>query len=63
MTDAKREGNKRYKARHDKIKVQPQAEAGERIREAAAASGKSIQRYILDAVQARMEKDGFVMGE
>nr|DAH32740.1 MAG TPA: Protein of unknown function (DUF1778) [Caudoviricetes sp.] len=37
--------------------VRPSKEDGAAIRAAAAAAGQSVQRYILDAVAARMAAD------
>lgn len=57
-TQAKREGNARYAAKLDQIRVQPPKEEGAAIRAAAAAAGMSVQRYVLDAVRERMEREG-----
>lgn len=43
---------KRYQQGRDNIMIRPDKETGQRIREAAAAAGLSVQRYILDAVEA-----------
>ena len=56
-TEAKREGNKRHQLKLDRIVIQPSKEEGERIRAAAAASGESLQGYIMSAVRDRMERD------
>ena len=56
-TEAKREGNKRHQLKLDRIVIQPSKEEGARIRAAAAASGESLQGYILSAVRDRMERD------
>ena len=54
MSQAKKEGNARYIAKLDVIKVQPLKDEGAQIREAAAAAGMSLQGYILQAVRAQM---------
>lgn len=58
MTDAQIRAQAAYRKRHlDRIELSPQAETGAAIRSAAAQAGQSVQRYILDAVQARMERE------
>ena len=42
----------RYQKARDNIMIRPDKETGARIRAAAAAAGKSVQRYILDALEA-----------
>lgn len=46
----------KYNKAHDYFGIRPDKETGAAIRQAAAAAGQSVQRYILDAVQSRMEK-------
>lgn len=53
-TDAQRRAVIAYNKRQDNIMVRPSKEDGAAIRAAAAAAGQSVQRYILDAVAARM---------
>lgn len=43
----------------DYFGIRPDKETGAAIRQAAAAAGQSVQRYILDAVQSRMEYDAW----
>ena len=57
-TPAKRAANARYASKLDQLRVQPSREIGAAIRAAAAASGQSVQRYILDAVRERMAREG-----
>ena len=45
----------KYNKAHDYFGIRPDKETGAAIRQAAAAAGQSVQRYILDAVQSRME--------
>lgn len=56
-TRAKLEGNARHIAKLDRIELKPYKEEGAEIRAAAAAAGQSVQRYILDAVRERMERE------
>lgn len=53
-TDAQRRAVSAYNKRQDSIKLRPSPVEGKAIRAAAAAAGQSMQRYILDAVAARM---------
>ena len=46
----------KYNKAHDYFGIRPDKETGAAIWQAAAAAGQSVQRYILDAVQSRMEK-------
>lgn len=48
---------KRAQAKCDSITIRPKKEIGQRIRAAAAAAGLPLQRYILQAVQEKIEKD------
>ena len=56
-TEAQRRAVIAYNKRQDNIMVRPSKEDGAAIRAAAAAAGQSVQRYILDAVAARMAAD------
>lgn len=57
VSEAKRITDARHQAKLDQIMVRPYKEEGQLIREAAKAAGKSLQGYILEAVQERMERD------
>lgn len=48
---------KKHQAKCDAIMLRPSKERGERIRRAAAEAGESLQGYILQAVQERMERE------
>lgn len=54
---AKLDGNKRHVEKLDNIMIRPYKDEGAQIRAAAEESGQSLQRYILDAVHAYMERD------
>jgi len=60
VSEKKRITNDRYNAKCDVIVVKPLKPVGERIRNAAAKSGRSLQGYILDAVdhQISIDEDG-----
>lgn len=49
----------KYNKAHDYFGLRPDKETGAAIRQAAATAGQSVQRYILDAVQSRMEYETF----
>lgn len=53
MTAAERV--KKYQQTRDAIMLRPSKEHGQRIRDAAEAAGQSVQAYILEAVDKRME--------
>lgn len=47
------------RSHNDRIQLNVPTDFGARIREAAKASGQSIIAYISQAIQERMERDGF----
>lgn len=47
----------KYNRSHDSITLRPDKETGKAIRDAASASGKSLQNFILDAIHEIMERD------
>lgn len=53
----KAETNAAHMAKLDRITLWPHKAEGERIRAAAAASGKSLQGFILDAVREKLPAD------
>lgn len=57
VSEAKRITDARHQAKLDQIMVRPYKWEGQAIRDAAASAGVSVQRYILDAVRERMERD------
>ena len=54
MTDAHNRASAKWNASRDNIMVRPTKEEGQKIREAAANAGQSVQAYILQAVRERM---------
>lgn len=53
-TEAQSKASTKYNKSRDNIMVRPTKEEGQRIREAAAAAGISVQQFILDAVRMKM---------
>lgn len=51
--------NKAYMGKCDRIAIKPLKPTGAAIRAAAFASGQSLQAYIIQACQERMEREGF----
>ena len=58
VSKAHKKASYKYNANRDSITIRPERSKGAAIRAAAVASGKSLQNYILDAINARMEQDG-----
>lgn len=58
VSAAKRKANDKYMAKCDRLYIKPRKEDGQRIREAAAAAGQSIQKYIMQAIEERMAREG-----
>lgn len=57
MSDAHNRASAKWNASRDNIMIRPTKDHGRRIREAAAAAGQSVQQYVLEAVDARMERE------
>ena len=57
VSPTKRKANDAYNAKCDCIMLRPLKPEGERIRQAAKDSGKSLQGFILDAIRAYMEEN------
>lgn len=58
VSEAHKKASYKYNASRDSITIRPERSNGAAIRAAAVASGKSLQNYILDALDARMEQEG-----
>lgn len=56
-TEAQKRASTAYNKSRDNIMIRPTKEHGAKIRAAAAAAGQSVQAYILQAVDARMNND------
>ena len=57
VSENKRKSLDAYNATCDYISLRPKKERGLEIRAAAKAAGQSLQGYILEAVQERMDRD------
>ena len=57
ISEKKKASNARYDEKCDIIYLKPLKARGTAIRAAAAASGQSLQGYILQAVEERMERE------
>lgn len=57
ISEKKALSDKRYHEKLDRIVIQPYKERGAQIRAAAEAAGQSLQGYILQAVEERMERE------
>ncbi len=57
LSEAKKAADKRHTAKLDQIMIRPYKEKGAEIRHAAKTRGMSIQAYILEAVQMRMDRE------
>ena len=55
-TEAEKAAVLKYQRSRDNIMIRPTKEEGQQIRQAAADAGQSVQQYILQAVEDRMEK-------
>lgn len=56
MSDAQKKANKKYLDSMAEIKVRLKPEDKARWTQAAEAQGKSLQRFIIDAVEAAVSK-------
>lgn len=57
MALSKADQVKRAQAKCDAIMLRPKKEDGRRIREAALKAGLPLQRYIIQAVEEKIERD------
>jgi len=57
VSEAHNRASVKYNSSKDNIMIRPDKPEGARIREAANASGQSIQNYVLEAVRQRMERE------
>ena len=48
LSDSKKRANAKYNSKCDQIMLKPLKEDGNKIRQAAEKSGKSLQKYCLD---------------
>lgn len=57
VSEAHKKASNKWNSSRDNIMIRPTKEVGASIRAAAAAAGVSVQIYILQAVQEKMERD------
>ena len=55
-SEARIRANVKYNKSRDNIMIRPRKDIGQQIRQAAADAGQSVQQYILQAVNDRMQK-------
>lgn len=58
VSEAHKKASYKYNASRDSITIRPERSKGAAIRAAAEERNQSLQKYILDAVRARMEQEG-----
>jgi predicted DNA binding CopG/RHH family protein len=58
ISEKKKARNNRYTKKCDSINIRPIKERGAKIRQTAANAGMSLQGYILQAVEEKMEREG-----
>lgn len=56
-SEARIRANVKYNKSRDNIMIRPSKEIGQQIRRAAADAGQSVQQYILQAVNDRMNTE------
>lgn len=56
-SEARIRANVKYNKSRDNIMIRPSKETGQQIRQAAADAGQSVQQYILQAVNDRMNTE------
>lgn len=56
-TDARKKANKKYQDSLDSFSVRTTKEHGQAIRDAAKQAGQSLNQYVLDAIDMKMESD------
>jgi predicted HicB family RNase H-like nuclease len=57
ISEKKKVSNAKYNKKCDNINLRPLMEDGARVRQAAADAGQSLQGYIMQAVNERIERD------
>lgn len=62
-TDAQKRASTNYNRKQDNIMIRPSKAEGAAIRAAAAAAGKSVQGYVLEAVREKMGRGSALPGE
>ena len=62
-TDAQKRAVRKYQQGQDNIMIRPSKDKGGAIRAAAVAAGQSLAGYLRQAVDERMQRDGFTPPE
>lgn len=57
VTEAHTRASVKYNKGRDNIMIRPTKEEGQKIRQAAADAGQSVQQYILDTLRKRREAE------
>lgn len=57
VSEAHKRASNKWNSSRDNIMIRPSIEIGKAIRAAAVAEGKSVQAYILQAIQEKMERE------
>lgn len=57
VSEAHKKASAKWNASRDQIMIRPTKEKGNAIREAAAAAGVSVQKFVLLAVEKYMEEE------
>lgn len=63
ISATKRRNNDNYNAKCDYISIRPIKARGQKIRQAAEDAGQSLQGYILQACEERMQRDAANAGQ
>ena len=56
-TEAQKKASIKWNSSRDNIMIRPDKETGAQIRQAAADAGQSVQQYVLQAVNDRMNTE------
>ena len=57
VSEAQKKASANWNRSKDNIMIRPDKEKGQCIRRAASIAGQSVQQYVLQAVDERMERD------
>ena len=56
VSDAHKRASAKWNASRDNIMIRPEKEEGQKIRDAAARAGQSVQTFILNAVRREIDQ-------
>lgn len=57
FTDARRRANDKYQEKLDSFSIRTTKEHGQKIRDAAQRAGVSLNQYVLDAIDSKLENE------